>query len=518
MAEKTIEQLIKELEEKRASIIDADGTRAKKQHEKGKLSARERIELLLDPDTFIEYDAFVQHRCTNFGMDKVEIPADAVVTGYGLVNGRPVFLYSQDFSLAGGSLGEAHAMKIAKMQDMAMKMGVPLIGINDSGGARIQEGVDSLHGYGQIFFRNTRASGVIPQISVILGPCAGGAVYSPAITDFVFMVDKVSNMYITGPQVIKAVTGEEIGVEELGGGMVHNSVSGNAHFLFPSEQDCFQGVRRLLSFLPGNNLDDPPVLDTGDDPGRLVYDLRSIVPTNPKLPYNIKEVIAQIVDNGDFMEVQEFYAPNIVVGFGRIGGMTVGIVGNQPQVLAGCLDINSSDKAARFVRFCDAFNVPLVTLVDCPGYLPGRQQEHGGIIRHGAKLLFAYAEATVPKITVTLRKAYGGAHIAMCNKDLGCDLMLAWPQAEIAVMGAQGAINIIFRREIESASNAEEKRKELTENYERLFSNPYEAAKRGYVDAVIPPEETRGRIASALAIFRTKRDQTPPKKHGNIPL
>ncbi|MGB9834034.1 MAG: acyl-CoA carboxylase subunit beta [bacterium] len=518
MAEKTIEQLIKELEEKRASIIDADGTRAKKQHEKGKLSARERIELLLDPDTFIEYDAFVQHRCTNFGMDKVEIPADAVVTGYGLVNGRPVFLYSQDFSLAGGSLGEAHAMKIAKMQDMAMKMGVPLIGINDSGGARIQEGVDSLHGYGQIFFRNTRASGVIPQISVILGPCAGGAVYSPAITDFVFMVDKVSNMYITGPQVIKAVTGEEIGVEELGGGMVHNSVSGNAHFLFPSEQDCFQGVRRLLSFLPGNNLDDPPVLDTGDDPGRLVYDLRSIVPTNPKLPYNIKDVIAQIVDNGDFMEVQEFYAPNIVVGFGRIGGMTVGIVGNQPQVLAGCLDINSSDKAARFIRFCDAFNVPLVTLVDCPGYLPGKQQEHGGIIRHGAKLLFAYAEATVPKITVTLRKAYGGAHIAMCNKDLGCDLMLAWPQAEIAVMGAQGAINIIFRREIESASNAEEKRKELTENYERLFSNPYEAAKRGYVDAVIPPEETRGRIASALAIFRTKRDQTPPKKHGNIPL
>jgi acetyl-CoA carboxylase carboxyltransferase component len=518
MAEKTIEQLIKELEEKRAGIIDADGTRAKKQHEKGKLSARERIELLLDPDTFIEYDAFVQHRCTNFGMDKVEIPADAVVTGYGLVNGRPVFLYSQDFSLAGGSLGEAHAMKIVKMQDMAMKMGVPLIGINDSGGARIQEGVDSLHGYGQIFFRNTRASGVIPQISVILGPCAGGAVYSPAITDFVFMVDKVSNMYITGPQVIKAVTGEEIGVEELGGGMVHNSVSGNAHFLFPSEQDCFQGVRRLLSFLPGNNLDDPPVLDTGDDPGRLVYDLRSIVPTNPKLPYNIKDVIAQIVDNGDFMEVQEFYAPNIVVGFGRIGGMTVGIVGNQPQVLAGCLDINSSDKAARFVRFCDAFNVPLVTLVDCPGYLPGKQQEHGGIIRHGAKLLFAYAEATVPKITVTLRKAYGGAHIAMCNKDLGCDLMLAWPQAEIAVMGAQGAINIIFRREIESASNAEEKRKELTENYERLFSNPYEAAKRGYVDAVIPPEETRGRIASALAIFRTKRDQTPPKKHGNIPL
>ncbi|MCR4427789.1 MAG: methylmalonyl-CoA carboxyltransferase [Caldiserica bacterium] len=518
MAEKTIKQLIRELEEKRANIIDADGTRAKKQHEKGKLSARERIELLVDPDSFIEYDAFVQHRCTNFGMDKVEIPADAVVTGYGLINGRPVFLFSQDFSLAGGSLGEAHAMKIAKMQDMAMKMGVPLIGINDSGGARIQEGVDSLHGYGQIFFRNTRASGVIPQISIILGPCAGGAVYSPAITDFVFMVDKVSNMYITGPQVIKAVTGEEIGVEELGGGMVHSSVSGNAHFLFNSEEECFQGVRRLLSFLPGNNLDDPPVFDTGDDPGRIVYDLRELVPTNPKIPYNIKDVISHIVDNGDFLEVQEFFAPNIVVGFGRIAGMTVGIIGNQPQVLAGCLDINSSDKAARFVRFCDAFNIPLVTLVDCPGYLPGKQQEHGGIIRHGAKLLFAYAEATVPKITVTLRKSYGGAHIAMCNKDLGCDLMLAWPQAEIAVMGAQGAINIIFKREIESSSNPEEKRKELTEDYERLFSNPYEAAKRGYVDAVIPPEETRGRIASALAIFRTKRDQAPPKKHGNIPL
>lgn len=518
MAEKTIEQLIKELEERRSRIIDADGARAKKQHEKGKLSARERIELLLDPETFIEYDAFVQHRCTNFGMDKVEIPADAVVTGYGLIDGRPVCVYSQDFTLSGGSLGEAHAMKITKMQDMAVRMGIPLIGINDSGGARIQEGVDSLHGYGQIFFRNTRASGVIPQISVILGPCAGGAVYSPAITDFVFMVDKVSNMYITGPQVIKAVTGEEIGVEELGGGMVHNSISGNAHFLFSSEEDCFQGVRRLLSFLPGNNLDDPPVWETEDDPGRLVYDLRQIVPTNPKLPYNIKDVIAHLVDNGNFMEVQEFYAPNIVVGFGRIAGMTVGIVGNQPQVLAGCLDINSSDKAARFVRFCDAFNVPLLTLVDCPGYLPGKQQEHGGIIRHGAKLLYAYAEATVPKITVTLRKAYGGAHIAMCNKDLGADLMLAWPQAEIAVMGAQGAINIIFRREIESASHPEEKRKELTENYERLFSNPYEAAKRGYVDAVIPPEETRGRIASALSIFRTKREQAPPKKHGNIPL
>jgi len=518
MTEKKIEQLIRDLEERKARIIDADGSRAKKQHEKGKLSSRERMELLLDPDSFIEYDAFVQHRCTNFGMEKVEIPADAVVTGYGLVDGRPVFVFSQDFTLAGGSLGEAHAMKITKMQDLAMKMGVPLIGINDSGGARIQEGVDSLHGYGQIFFRNTRASGMIPQISVILGPSAGGAVYSPAITDFVFMVDKVSNMYITGPQVIKTVTGEDIGVEELGGGMVHNSISGNAHFLYQSEQDCFAAVRRLLSFLPSNNLDDPPIVDSGDDPGRLVYELRSIVPTNPKLPYNIKDVIEHIVDNGDFMEVQELYAPNIVVGFGRIGGITVGIVGNQPQVLAGCLDINSSGKAARFVRFCDAFNIPLVTLVDCPGYLPGKQQEHGGIIRHGAKLLFAYAEATVPKITVTLRKAYGGAHIAMCNKDLGCDLMLAWPQSEIAVMGSAGAINIIFRREIESASNPDAKRKELAENYERLFSNPYEAAKRGYVDAVVSPEETRGRVASALAIFRTKREQGPPRKHGNIPL
>ncbi len=518
MAEQDIEGLLKKLNQKKERIIDVDGSRAKRQHEKGKLSARERIAFLLDPDTFIEYDALVEHRTTHFGMDKVEIPADAVVTGYGNIFGRPVCVFSQDFTISGGSLGEMHAAKINKMQDMAVKMGVPIVGINDSGGARIQEGVDSLHGYGQIFFRNTRSSGVIPQISVILGPCAGGAVYSPAITDFVFMVDKISNMYITGPQVIKAVTGEDVGVEELGGAMVHNSISGNGHFIYPSENECLDGVRRLISFIPANNLDDPPVIDTGDEPGRIDLELQQVVPTNPKISYNVKDVIERIVDVGDFMEVQEYFAPNIVVGFARIGGQTVGLVANQPMALAGCLDINASDKAARFIRFCDAFNIPLVTLVDTPGYLPGKQQEHGGIIRHGAKLLFAYAWASVPKITITLRKSYGGAHVAMCSKDLGADLNLAWPQAEISVMGASGAINIIFRREIDSAPDPEQRRQELTLDYERLFSNPYEAAKRGYVDAVIDPSETRARIASALSVLKTKREVTPLKKLGNIPL
>lgn len=518
MPELTIGQLIKDMEDKKEIILDTDGKRARKQHEKGKYSARERIDLLLDPESFVEYDVFVEHRCTNFGMEKTAIPSDGVVIGYGTVDGRPIFVFSQDFTVTGGSLGEAHAKKIVKMQDMALKMGIPLVGINDSGGARIQEGVDSLHGYGMIFFRNTRSSGVIPQISVILGPCAGGAVYSPAITDFVFMVDKVSNMYITGPQVIKAVMGEEVGLEELGGAQTHNSVSGNGQFIYPSEQECFAGVRKLLSFLPANNLEDPPVVETEEDPGHIDMELRDIVPTNPKMPYNVKDIILRVVDSADFLEVHALYAPNIVVGFGRIGGQTVGIVANQPQVLAGCLDINSSDKASRFIRFCDSFNIPLVTFVDCPGYLPGKQQEHGGIIRHGAKILFAYSEATVPKITITLRKSYGGAHIAMCNKDLGSDLMLAWPQAEIAVMGASGAVNIIFRREIEAATEPGKRRDELIEHYERMFSNPYEAARRGYVDAVIKPEETKGRIASALAIFKTKRDPAPTKKHGNIPL
>ena len=518
MSEKTIEQLIKALEDKQAAIADADGKRAAKQHEKGKLSARERIEQLLDPKSFVEFDAFVQHRCDNFGMDKVAIPADGVVTGYGTIGGRPAFVFSQDFSVTGGSLGEAHAKKIVKMQDMALKMGVPVIGINDSGGARIQEGVDSLHGYGMIFFRNTRSSGVIPQISVILGPCAGGAVYSPAITDFVFMVDKVSNMYITGPQVIKAVMGEDVGLEELGGAQAHNAVSGNGHFIYASEQDCFAGVRHLISLLPSNNLEDPPAAGAGDDPARIDLELRNIVPVNPKMPYNVKDIISRVLDNGDFLEVHALYAPNIVVGLGRIAGQTVGVVANQPQVLAGCLDINSSDKSARFIRFFDAFNIPLVTFVDCPGYLPGKQQEHGGIIRHGAKILYAYSEATVPKITVTLRKSYGGAHIAMCNKDLGSDLMLAWPQAEIAVMGASGAVNVIFRKQIDAAEDKEKKRLELIDEYETMFSNPYEAAKRGYVDAVIAPEETRARVASALAVLKTKREQSPAKKHGNIPL
>jgi acetyl-CoA carboxylase carboxyltransferase component len=518
MSEKTIEQIIKALEDQKAVICDADGKRAAKQHDKGKLSARERLDLLLDPQSFVEFDAFVKHRCDNFGMDKVEIPADGVVTGYGTIEGRPVFVFSQDFTVTGGSLGEAHALKIVKMQDMALKMGVPVIGINDSGGARIQEGVDSLRGYGMIFFRNTRASGVIPQISVILGPCAGGAVYSPAITDFVFMVDKVSNMYITGPQVIKAVMGEDVGLEELGGAQAHNAVSGNGHFIYSSEEDCFAGVRQLITLLPANNLEDPPVVETDNEPGRPDMAMRDIVPVNPKMPYDVKDIIARVVDSGDFLEVHQLYALNIVVGLGRIAGQTVGIVANQPQVLAGCLDINSSDKAARFIRFCDAFNIPLVTFVDCPGYLPGKQQEHGGIIRHGAKILFAYSEATVPKITVTLRKSYGGAHIAMCNKDLGSDLMLAWPQSEIAVMGASGAVNVIFRKQIDAAQDKEKRRLELIEEYETMFSNPYEAAKRGYVDAVIPPEDTRARIVSALAILKTKREQSPAKKHGNIPL
>ncbi|MBU1356235.1 MAG: methylmalonyl-CoA carboxyltransferase [Candidatus Edwardsbacteria bacterium] len=518
MSEKTIEQIIKALEDQKAVICDADGKRAAKQHDKGKLSARERLDLLLDPQSFVEFDAFVKHRCDNFGMDKVEIPADGVVTGYGTIEGRPVFVFSQDFTVTGGSLGEAHALKIVKMQDMALKMGVPVIGINDSGGARIQEGVDSLRGYGMIFFRNTRASGVIPQISVILGPCAGGAVYSPAITDFVFMVDKVSNMYITGPQVIKAVMGEDVGLEELGGAQAHNAVSGNGHFIYPSEEDCFAGVRKLITLIPANNLEDPPVAETGDQPAGPDMEMRNIVPVNPKMPYDVKDIIARVVDNGDFLEVHQLFALNIVVGLGRIAGQTVGIVANQPLVMAGCLDINSSDKAARFIRFCDAFNIPLVTFVDCPGYLPGKQQEHGGIIRHGAKILFAYSEATVPKITVTLRKSYGGAHIAMCNKDLGSDLMLAWPQSEIAVMGASGAVNVIFRKQIEAAEDKNKRRQELIDEYETMFSNPYEAAKRGYVDAVISPEETRGRIVSALAILKTKREQSPAKKHGNIPL
>lgn len=518
MTERTMQELVRELEDRKSTIIDAPGARAKKQHEKGKLTARERIDMLLDPDSFVEFDAFMAHRCSNFGMEKTEIPSDAVVTGYGAVDARPVFVFSQDFTLSGGSLGEAHAQKIVKMQEMAVKTGAPLIGINDSGGARIQEGVDSLHGYGMIFFRNTRASGVIPQISVILGPCAGGAVYSPAITDFVFMVDKVSSMYITGPQVIKSVTGEDVGVEELGGAMVHNSISGNGHFIYSSEQECFAGVRRLLSFLPANNLEDPPVIETGDDPGRIDFELRDLVSTNTKVPYNIKDVILHLVDNQDFLEVHQYFAPNIVVGFGRIGGQTIGVIGNQPLVLAGCLDINASDKASRFIRFCDAFNVPLLTLVDCPGYLPGKTQEQGGIIRHGAKLLFAYAEATVPKLTVTLRKSYGGASVAMCNKELGCDLAIAWPQAEIAVMGSAGAINIIFRKELDGAADPVKRHEELAANYEKMFSNPYEAAKRGYIDAVVVPEETRGRIASALALLRTKREVVPSKKHGNIPL
>lgn len=518
MAERDMNTLLKELQQRKEVIIDADGKRAEKQHAKGKLGARERIELLLDKGSFVETDMFVRHRCDNFGMEKQEIPAEGVVTGYGHVNGRLIYVYSQDFTAFGGSLGEMHAMKIVKLQDMALKMGAPIIGINDSGGARIQEGVDSLHGYGQIFFRNTRSSGVIPQISVILGPCAGGAVYSPAITDFVFMVDKVSQMYITGPSVIKAVTAEDVSAEEIGGAYTHNAISGNGHFICANEQDCFQQIRQLLSYIPSNNLDDPPSLDTNDDPNRRSEELNSIVPTNSKMPYDVREVIRRIVDDGGFFEYMPVYAQNMVTGFARIGGNSIGIIANQPNVLAGCLDINSSDKAARFIRFCDCFNIPLLSLVDTPGFLPGKNQEFGGIIRHGAKLLYAYSEATVPKVTLTLRKSYGGASVGMCNKDLGADYVIAWPQAEIAVMGADGAVQFIFKKEIEGAANPAEKRKELIEQYEKVVCNPYEAAKKGLCDIIIAPENTRPFLASIFSTLRTKRESLPTKKHGNIPL
>jgi acetyl-CoA carboxylase carboxyltransferase component len=434
------------------------------------------------------------------------------------VDGRTVFVFSQDFTVQGGSVGQVHGAKICKVLDMAMKNGAPVVGINDSGGARIQEGVDSLWAYGEIFTRNTLASGVVPQISVILGPCAGGAVYSPAITDFVFMVDETSHMFITGPQVIKAVTGEDVGFEDLGGAKVHNQRSGVAHFLAPDEETCLQDVRHLLAYLPSNNMDDPPLVDTGDDPGRADAGLDTAVPEDAQAPYDMRDVIQLIVDGGEFMEVARYFAPNLLVGFARMNGQSVGIVAQQPRVLAGALDINSADKGARFIRFCDAFNIPLVTLCDTSGFLPGLNQEHGGIIRHGAKMLYAYAEATVPKITVITRKAYGGAYIAMGSKHLRSDVNYAWPNAEIAVMGPEGAVNIISRKEIAAAEDPDAKRAELVDKYRTEFANPYVAAGKGYVDAVILPRETRARIIEALATLERKRDGLPPKKHGNIPL
>lgn len=515
----TFEQKLEILRQKRKEVELGGGEKKiQKQHESGKLTARERIEKLLDKGSFVEIDAFVEHRCIDFDMADTKAPGEGVVTGYGTIDGRLVFVFAQDFTVIGGSLGEMHAAKIVKIMDMALKMGAPVIGLNDSGGARIQEGVDALKGYGEIFYRNTIASGVIPQISVILGPCAGGAVYSPALTDFIFMVSDMSKMFITGPQVIKAVTGEDVSPEELGGAMAHNTKSGVAHFMASSEEECFEQIRKLLSYLPSNNLEDPPLKETNDEVLKIVPELNKIVPVDPNKPYDMKEVIRLIVDEGDFFEVQPYYAQNMITGFARINGRSVGILANQPKVLAGCLDINASDKAARFVRFCDAFNIPLITFTDTPGYLPGVAQEHGGIIRHGAKLLYAYSEATVPKITVIIRKAYGGAYIAMCSRHLGADQVFAWPTAEIAVMGPEGAANIIFRKDIEESPNPAETRKQKIEEYRDKFANPYQAAKRGYIDDVIEPAHTRVKIISALEMLVSKRETRPDKKHGNMPV
>ena len=485
--------------------------RIERQHEKGKLTARERLDLLLDPGSFHEIDAFATRA-------EGEFSPESVVTGWGTVDGRTVFVFSQDFTVQGGSVGQVHGAKICKVLDMAMKNGAPIVGINDSGGARIQEGVDSLWAYGEIFTRNTLASGVIPQISVILGPCAGGAVYSPAITDFIFMVDETSHMFITGPQVIEAVTGEEVSFEDLGGAKVHNQRSGVAHFFEPDEETCLQDVRLLLSYLPANNMDDPPLVDLSDDPARSDPELDAAIPEDPQAPYDMRDVIQRVVDGGELLEVARYFAPNLIVGFARMNGQSVGIVAQQPRVLAGALDINSADKGARFIRFCDAFNIPLITFCDTSGFLPGVNQEHGGIIRHGAKMLYAYAEATVPKVTIITRKAYGGAYIAMSSKHLRSDVNYAWPSAEIAVMGPEGAVNIVNRREIEAAEDVEAKRAELVQAYREKHASPYVAAARGYIDAVIVPHETRPRIIEALAVLDGKRDGLPPKKHGNIPL
>ena len=514
-----VEDKIRDLKAREAKVLEMGGEKAvAAQREKGKLTARERLDLLFDKGTFREIDMFVSHRCVNFEMEKVDIPADGVITGHGLVDGRPVFAFSQDFTARAGSLGEMHAKKICKVMDLALKAGVPFVGINDSGGARIQEGVDALSGYGQIFFRNSAASGVIPQISAIMGPTAGGAVYSPAMTDWIFMVKKSSYMFITGPEVIKAVTGEEISFEDLGGAKTHNQKSGVAHFACESDEDAINQIRNLLSYLPSNNMEDPPSVDTGDDPNRTDAALDSIIPDSPTKIYDMKEVIQSIVDNGDFFEPHQYFAQNMIIGFARLNGRVIGIIANQPKQLAGCLDINASDKATRFIRFCDAFNIPLLTIADVPGYLPGSQQEWGGIIRHGAKLLWCYSEATVPKLLLVTRKDYGGSYLAMCSKDLGADMAFAWPTAEIAVMGAEGAANIIHRKEIKGAEDPAAKRQEKIVEYDALFANPYQAAQRGYIDAVIRPSETRPRLIDALEAMCSKRETRPPKKHGNIPM
>jgi len=512
-------QKLEQMRDIRAKIELAGGTkRIEKQHESGKLTARERLLLLFDEHSFVELDAFVKHRCVNFGMEKTDAPAEGVVAGYGKVNGRLVYAYAQDFTVIGGSLGEMHANKICKVLDLAGKMGAPVVGMNDSGGARIQEGVDALSGYGKIFYRNSIMSGVIPQISVIMGPCAGGAVYSPALTDFIFMVDKTANMFITGPQVIKTVTGEEVSAEALGGAMTHNSVSGVAQFIAPDDQACISEVRRLLDFLPSNNMESAPVFQSADDMNRVSAFLNDIIPPESNKAYDMKEILMHIADDGEMMEVATHYALNIITCFIRLNGKPVGVIANQPKVMAGVLDINCSDKAARFIRTCDCFNIPILNMVDVPGFLPGTAQEHGGIIRHGAKMLYAYCEATVPKVTVITRKAYGGAYLAMCSKDLGADVVFAWPSAEIAVMGPEGAANIIFRNEIQNAADPVTTRKDMISAYTAEFATPYKAAERGFVDDVIEPAHTRLRLIDAFDMLTTKREKLPAKKHGNIPL
>lgn len=514
-----LKENLEELKNRNDEALQGGGAeRIKRHHAAGKLTARERIELLLDPGSFVELDRLKTHRCTDFEMDKKKTPGDGVVTGYGTVDGRQIFVFSQDFTVFGGSLSGAFSEKVCKVMDLAMKTGSPVVGINDSGGARIQEGVVSLAGYADIFLRNVLSSGVVPQISAIMGPCAGGAVYSPAMTDFIFMVENSSYMFITGPEVIRTVTHEEVTMEELGGAGAHNTKSGVAHFASPNERESIHTIRELLSFLPSNNTEDPPFRPTSDDPNRRDEKLNSLVPDNPNKPYDIKELIKTVVDEQYFLEVQKDFARNIVVGFARLGGRTVGIVANQPAYLAGVLDIDASAKGGRFVRFCDCFNIPIVTFVDVPGFLPGTSQEYGGIIRHGAKLLYAYCEATVPKISIITRKAYGGAYVVMSSKNVRGDINLAYPTAEIAVMGPDGAVNIIFREAIQKSKEPQVERERLVNDYRQKFANPFKAAELGYIDEVIMPAETRPRLIRALDMLQNKREKNPPKKHGNIPL
>jgi acetyl-CoA/propionyl-CoA carboxylase carboxyl transferase subunit len=517
--ERTVEDRIEELRHRREAARTPGGEgAAEKQHDKGKLTAHERLDILMDAGSFVETDSFAVHRAHDFGMADKRPPGDGVVTGYGTIDGRKVFVASQDFTVFGGSMGEVHAQKVCKVMDLALQTGAPFIQINDSGGARIQEGAASLAGYGYIFERNVRASGVIPQISVIMGPCAGGAVYSPAITDFTFMVKETSHMFITGPEVIKSVTGEDVTMEALGGAMTHATQSGVASFVGEDDEDVLMRVRYLLSFLPSNNLEDPPAYASTDDPERVTEALTHLIPDRAAEPYDMHEAIRYVVDDGEFLEVFPLWAANIVTGFARLDGRSVGVIANQPKVLAGTLDIDASEKASRFVRFCDAFNIPILTFVDVPGFLPGTTQEYNGIIRHGAKLLYAYAEATVPRMTVITRKAYGGAYLVMNSKHLRADVSFAWPTAEIAVMGADGAVNVVFRKEIEKAEDPAGRRAELITEYRDKFSTPYAAAERGFIDDVIEPAETRSRLIKALRMLSTKRESIPARKHGNIPL